>query len=163
MCSAGVTTVYMHSRAPRVDFDFRARYNIGAELQSSERTRAACDAQCVHRNICCFVLNKNKRHNTHTQIDVMVLVTKNARYASDSMDGKTRTEAQLETDIITSYEEANNALADSGIDVTLRVVHIESVRTRGKLFHRRTAMCSWAVYVFFGFSFLYVAVRYFAG
>lgn len=70
----------------------------------------------------------------------MVLVTKNARYASDSMDGKTRTEAQLETDIITSYEEANNALADSGIDVTLRVVHIESVRARGKLFPRRTVM-----------------------
>lgn len=34
----------------------------------------------------------------------------------------------METDIITAYAGANDALADSGIDVSLRVVHMERVR-----------------------------------
>lgn len=38
--------------------------------------------------------------------------------------GKTlKTEQQMETEIITAYAEANDALADSGISATVNVVH----------------------------------------
>lgn len=61
------------------------------------------------------------------QIDVMVLYTTKAMIETNDVDGPMRSEAQMETDIITAYEGANNALRDSSVDITLNVVHMERV------------------------------------
>lgn len=57
----------------------------------------------------------------------MVVYTKKAMFESNSADGSVRSNAQMETDIITAYEGANNALADSGVDFRIRVVHMAEV------------------------------------
>ena len=60
----------------------------------------------------------------------MVLYTTKAMAGTDGVN-PTRTKAQMETDIITAYEGANNALKESlgeGAEVTLNVVHIDMVR-----------------------------------
>lgn len=46
---------------------------------------------------------------------------------TNDVDGPMRSETQMETDIITAYEGANNALMDSGVDITLNVVHMARV------------------------------------
>lgn len=46
---------------------------------------------------------------------------------TNDVDGPMRSETQMETDIITAYEGANNALRDSGVDITLNVVHMARV------------------------------------
>lgn len=58
----------------------------------------------------------------------MVLYTTKSMAGAD--DSPARSRAQMETDIITAYEGANNALNDSlgGTEVTLNVVHIGWVR-----------------------------------
>eukprot|EP00904_Undaria_pinnatifida_P002945 jgi/Undpi1/12651/HiC_scaffold_6.g02319.m1 len=48
-----------------------------------------------------------------TTIDVMVLYTTKSKSGTDDLDGPTRSNDQMETDIITAYEGANNALKDS--------------------------------------------------
>lgn len=61
------------------------------------------------------------------QVDVMVLYTEKAKFSLGSEDGTVRTRSQTETDIITAYENANNALVDSGVDMKLRIVHVQQV------------------------------------
>ena len=67
---------------------------------------------------------------THPQVDVMVLYTKKAKFKTDSDEGTVRTSSQMETYIITAYEGANNAFLDSGIDLKIRVVHVQEVLCR---------------------------------
>lgn len=38
----------------------------------------------------------------------------------------------MESDIITAYASANDALEDSGVDVTVRVVHMAQVKTMAR-------------------------------
>lgn len=57
-------------------------------------------------------------------IDVMVLYTK-AAMVSSGADATLMTAKQMETDIITAFAVANDALADSGIAAALNVVHME--------------------------------------
>lgn len=52
----------------------------------------------------------------------MLVVYTKASLAASSVDAD-----QMETNIMTSYEWANQALADSGIDATLNVVHMAQV------------------------------------
>lgn len=61
------------------------------------------------------------------QIDMMVLYTTAAMVETDFADGPMRTEAQMETEIITAYEGTNNALRDSDVDITLNIVYIGRV------------------------------------
>lgn len=60
-------------------------------------------------------------------IDVLVLYTEKAMLESASGDGAGRTIAQMESDIATAYQGANNALSASGIDFSIRIVHMEQV------------------------------------
>ncbi|CAM9605666.1 unnamed protein product, partial [Ectocarpus fasciculatus] len=62
-----------------------------------------------------------------TEIDVMVLYTAAAMISSGTA-GTLLTNQQMETEIITAYATANDALADSGISATLNVVHIAQAR-----------------------------------
>lgn len=62
------------------------------------------------------------------QIDVLLLYTPRAMYASDSTGGAIKSTAQMETDLVTAYAMANDALKDSGVDFTLNVVHMQQVR-----------------------------------
>eukprot|EP00904_Undaria_pinnatifida_P009471 jgi/Undpi1/5654/HiC_scaffold_2.g00928.m1 len=64
-----------------------------------------------------------------TTIDVLVLYTKASLAASNSGEGALMSADQMETSIITAYEWANQALADSGIDATLNVVHMAQIDT----------------------------------
>ncbi|CAM9749076.1 unnamed protein product, partial [Laminaria digitata] len=59
-----------------------------------------------------------------TTIDVLVVYTKASMVASSADEPALITADQMETNIITSYEWANQALADSGVDATLNVVHM---------------------------------------
>lgn len=43
------------------------------------------------------------------------------------LNGPLRSEAQVETDIITAFEGTNDALKNSGIDINFNVVHMERV------------------------------------
>ena len=54
-------------------------------------------------------------------IDLLVLYTSNAMFGSE------RGSEQLETDIAASFQEANDGLAASGVDFTIRIVHMEEV------------------------------------
>lgn len=58
------------------------------------------------------------------QIDVMVLYTEASLVKSATAGSALTTEQQMVTEILTSYAEANDALADSGISATVNVVHI---------------------------------------
>ena len=58
-----------------------------------------------------------------TTVDVMVLYTKAAMVKSGTET--LLTEDQMETEINTHYANANDALADSGIDAILNVVHVQ--------------------------------------
>eukprot|EP00752_Nemacystus_decipiens_P011073 g9837.t1 len=58
-----------------------------------------------------------------TTIDVMVLYTRAAMVSSGT--DTLLTEAQMETEIITHFATANDALADSGIDAVLNLVHVQ--------------------------------------
>lgn len=58
----------------------------------------------------------------------MVLYTEKAKFSLGSEDGTVRTSSQMETDIITAYEGANNALVDSGVNMKLRIVHVQQVK-----------------------------------
>lgn len=60
-------------------------------------------------------------------IDVLVLYTKNALLDSNTLAGDKRTNSQMETDIASSYQEANNALAASGVDFSIRIVRMLEV------------------------------------
>ncbi|CAM9964766.1 unnamed protein product, partial [Ectocarpus sp. 12 AP-2014] len=57
-----------------------------------------------------------------TEIDVMVLYTPAAMISSGTA-GTLLTNQQMETEIITAYATANDALADSGISAAINVVH----------------------------------------
>lgn len=46
---------------------------------------------------------------------------------SNSVNGAERSSSQMETDIATSYQEANDALAASAVGFTIRIVHMEQV------------------------------------
>lgn len=61
-------------------------------------------------------------------VDVLVLYTKNAMLETNSENAVGRSIAQMETDIATSYQSANNALTDSAVDFSVRVVHVQKVR-----------------------------------
>lgn len=58
----------------------------------------------------------------------MVLYTKKALIDS-TLDTPVDTIEQMETSIITAYEGANNAMEDSGLGLTLNVVHMAYVST----------------------------------
>lgn len=60
-------------------------------------------------------------------IDVLVLYTNKAMLESNSGDGAGRSIAQMESDIATAYQGANNALSASGVDFSVRIVHMEQV------------------------------------
>lgn len=62
-------------------------------------------------------------------IDVMVLYTANAMFDSNSLAGAERSNSQMETDIAASYQGANDALAASGVNFSVRVVHMREVLT----------------------------------
>lgn len=57
----------------------------------------------------------------------MVLYTKKAMLESNALDGAVRSNDQMESAIITAFEGANNALVDSGVGFTLRVVYMAEV------------------------------------
>ncbi|CAM9482761.1 unnamed protein product [Ectocarpus fasciculatus] len=63
--------------------------------------------------------------SSETVIDVLVLYTEKAMLESTSGDGAGRTIAQMESDIATAYQGANNALSASGVDFSVRIVHME--------------------------------------
>lgn len=59
----------------------------------------------------------------------MVLYTKNAMYTGYGNPGQTlRSHSQIQTDIVEAYASTNDAFLDSGIDVTVNVVHMQLVR-----------------------------------
>ncbi|CAM9859463.1 unnamed protein product, partial [Hapterophycus canaliculatus] len=60
-------------------------------------------------------------------VDVLILYTKNAMKESNSDAVIGRSTSQMETDIATSFQGANNALTDSGVDFAIRVVHMQEV------------------------------------
>lgn len=60
-------------------------------------------------------------------IDILVLYTANAMRDSSSIAGAERSNSQMETEIATSYQEANAALAASGVGFTIRIVHMKEV------------------------------------
>lgn len=57
----------------------------------------------------------------------MVLYTQAAMISSGTA-GTLLTNQQMETEIITAYATANDALADSGISATINVVHVAEAR-----------------------------------
>ncbi|CAN0470461.1 unnamed protein product, partial [Ectocarpus sp. 8 AP-2014] len=63
--------------------------------------------------------------SSETVIDVLVLYTEKAMLESNSGDGAGRSIAQMESDIATAYQGANNALSASGVDFSVRIVHME--------------------------------------
>lgn len=63
-------------------------------------------------------------------IDVLVIYTPNARLDSTSLSGADRSSSQMETDIAASFQGANDALEASGVNFSLRVVHMREVRYR---------------------------------
>ena len=60
-------------------------------------------------------------------VDVLVLYTQNAMFDSNALTGAERTSSQMETDIAASYQGANDALASSGVNFVIRVVHMKEV------------------------------------
>lgn len=62
-------------------------------------------------------------------VDVLVLYTQNAMFDSTSLAGAERSSSQMETDIAASYQGANDALAASGVDFSVRLVHMREVLT----------------------------------
>lgn len=67
------------------------------------------------------------QNGNQTVIDVLVLYTEKAMLESDSGDGAGRSIAQMESDIATAYQGANNALSASGVNFSVRIVHMEQV------------------------------------
>ena len=63
-------------------------------------------------------------------IDVLVIYTPNARLDSTSLAGADRSSSQMETDIAASFQGANDALEASGVNFSIRVVHMREVRYR---------------------------------
>ncbi|CAM9226026.1 unnamed protein product [Ectocarpus sp. 4 AP-2014] len=63
--------------------------------------------------------------SSETVIDVLVLYTEKAMLESNSGDGAGRSIAQMESDIATAYQGANNALFASGVNFSVRIVHME--------------------------------------
>lgn len=64
----------------------------------------------------------------NVQIDVLVLYTSKAMSLSDNARGSINSSAQMESDIVGAYSMANDALTDSGVNVTLNIVHMQHVR-----------------------------------
>lgn len=62
---------------------------------------------------------------------MLVLYTGNAMSDSNTLSGAERSNSQMETDIALSYQGANDALAASGVDFSIRVVHMREVRFTG--------------------------------
>lgn len=60
-------------------------------------------------------------------IDVLILYTPKALQDSSSETGAARTSSQLETELVTAWEEANEALVDSAVNFKIRIVHMEQV------------------------------------
>lgn len=54
-------------------------------------------------------------------VDLLVLYTAQAAF------GTQRSSEQMETNIVASYQEANDGLAASGVDFTIRIVHMQQV------------------------------------
>lgn len=68
-------------------------------------------------------------NGTQPVIDVLVLYTASAMRDSKSLAGAERTNAQMESDIAASFQGANDALAASGVDFTVRLVKLIEVLT----------------------------------
>lgn len=84
--------------------------------------------ECVHRAR--SQTNASVSLQTHANqpvVDVLVLYTKQAMLDSNDENGARRSSAQMETEIATSYQEANDALVDSGVEFAIRIVHMQQV------------------------------------
>lgn len=59
----------------------------------------------------------------------MVLYTKNAMYTNYELPSQSlRSESQMQTEVFEAYASTNDAFEDSGIDLTINVVHMQLVR-----------------------------------
>lgn len=76
-----------------------------------KRVRLSCKYMYVHQSV----------------VDVLILYTKKAMLDANNESGAERSSAQMETEIATAYQEANDALTDSGVGFNIRIVHMEQV------------------------------------
>lgn len=77
----------------------------------------------------CFANKLSLQTENQPEIDVLILYTERAMLDANGEHGADRSGSQIESEIATSYQEANNALADSGVGFTIRIVHMEQVQT----------------------------------
>ncbi|CAM9661323.1 unnamed protein product [Scytosiphon promiscuus] len=112
------------ARDPDVDAKDEDVRLLSEYLEASQPEQEAFHGRGVRRLSSAEVQMPSGRILTASMnIDVMVLYTA-ASLVKSSANSALMTEQQMETEIITAYAEANDALADSGISATVNIVHI---------------------------------------